>query len=251
MEMMSQQKTKPVLRKPHYVVTTQKCQKCSLRTAQIYNPVTQEFRCIQCYEGPAPLELCLNCGMRELQKLYMNKKDYNVEHSSKLIQDSIDCYWPKIAVECNWDVESLVILHLAREVKKEMPVFTVLTPFTPQETLKFKDAVIKEWGLKVKEYFTGLKVPWSLHLIKPDLCCKILKETPLTLATGNFECSLTSKTNYAEKPSLVEINPVAKWGASAIWRYTAAHQIPVNPLYSKGFHTVDCLPCSVREVKYI
>jgi len=189
--------------------------------------------------------------MREIRKLCGTYKDYNIEQALKLIRDSVVCYGPKIAVECNWDTESLVILHLARKVKSDISIFTVLTPFLAPETLNFKDKIIKEWALKVKEYFTGQKVPWSLHVTNPKLCCEILKELPLNLAVKDLECCITTRANYTEKLQLVEVNPVSGWGESAVWQYAATHKIPVNPLYSKGFRTIDCLPCSFREVKYV
>jgi len=251
---MSKTKQKHV-RKPHYVVTTVKCQKCKEKTAQIYNPITREFLCVQCYEGPTPLELCGPCGMRELRKLYKNQADPKVKHSLQLIREAVDRYWPKIAVACSWGKDSMVILHLALQVKPDIPIFTVLTPFKPPETLKYKDRIIKEWKLKVKEYMTAEKVPWSLHLTAPDKCCQILKVLPTKAAVKDLDCWITglrntegrTRVNYKEiekKGNLVKINPILVWTEADIWRYLSTRDIPVNPLYAKGFRSLGCLPCS-------
>lgn len=253
MEVMSKKKPKRV-HKPHYVVTTVKCQKCKKKTAQTYNPITKEFLCIQCYKGPKLLELCLSCGMRELQKLYKNHVDSKVEHSLKLIREAVKRF-PKIAVACSWGKDSMVILHLARQIKPDIPIFTIMTPYKPKETWKFKDKIIKEWRLIVKEYITADKVPWSLHLTHPDLCCNILKVMPTKLAVKDLDCWITGLRNtegrtrkdYEEvemKGNLVKLNPILVWTEADVWRYTAVHQIPVNPLYAKGFRSLGCLPCS-------
>ena len=242
-------------RKPHYIGTLLPCQKCKEQTAQIYNPKTRQMLCLQCYEGPKPLELCLPCGMRELRKEYKKYEDPMIQHSLCLIKDAVQKYWPKIAVACSWGKDSMAILHLALQVRRDFPIFTVLTPFKPKQTLKFKDRMIKEWKLKVTEYFSGTKVPWSLHLTDPDLCCTLLKVIPTKMAVKDLDCWITGLRNtegptrkdYQEiekKGSLTKINPILNWSEETVWRYLAAYKIPVNPLYKKGFRSLGCLPCS-------
>ena len=79
---------------------------------------------------------------------YVSRK---IEHSKGIIRNAVEAY-KRIAVACSFGKDSMVLVHLARQVKPDIKVFTVMTPFKPKETLKYKDRMIKRWNLNIKEY---------------------------------------------------------------------------------------------------
>lgn len=192
--------------------------------------------------------------MLKLERKYKNVVCPKVQHSLELIRAAVEAY-PKIAVACSFGKDSMVVLHLALEVRRDISVFTVMTPFKPKATLKFKDEIVKLWNLNIKEYRSKEHVPWGLHLTDPDECCRILKVEPTKEAVKNLDCWITglrntegrTRGNYQEtekKGSLVKLNPILTWTEAEVWSYLATRQIPVNPLYAKGFRSLGCLPCS-------
>jgi phosphoadenylyl-sulfate reductase (thioredoxin) len=41
-----------------------------------------------------------------------------------------------------------------------------------------------------------------------------------------------------------KISPLAEWSAADVTAYAAEHHVPQHPLYSKGYTSIGCAPCS-------
>ena len=180
--------------------------------------------------------------------------DEKVERALSSIKMALARY-KRVAVACSFGKDSMVILHLARRINPNVPVFTVMTKFKPRETFEFKDRMIKEWNLNIKEYMGNEDVPFELHLADPDECCRILKVEPTKEATKNLDAWIAGLRNtegrtrkdYKEievKGGLVKFNPILTWTEADIWRYTAVHGIPMHPWYALGYRSLGCACCS-------
>jgi len=49
-----------------------------------------------------------------------------VEHAKQLIEDAVRNY-PRIAVASSFGKDSMVTVHLAREVEPDIPIFSIMT----------------------------------------------------------------------------------------------------------------------------
>jgi phosphoadenosine phosphosulfate reductase len=177
-----------------------------------------------------------------------------IEYSKNLIKEAVEKY-PRIAVAVSWGKDSMVILHLARQIKPDIAVFTVVTPFKPKETLEFKDRIIKEWNLNIKEYQSKAKIIPGLWETNPDECCHIFKVEPTKEAVKDLDAWIAglrksegrTRVDYKEiekRGNLVKINPILEWSELDIWRYSALYGVPQNPLYKRGFRSLGCAPCT-------
>ena len=177
-----------------------------------------------------------------------------IEHSKKIIEDSLKKY-KRIAVACSFGKDSIVVLHLALQIKPDIPVFTVLTPFKPKETFEYKDKMTKLWNLNIKVYMSKKKVPYGFWKTNPDECCRILKVEPTKEAVKNLDAWISglrstegrTRKDYKEIEkigNLVKINPILNWTELDVWRYIAINQIPVHPWYKKGYRSLGCEPCT-------
>jgi phosphoadenosine phosphosulfate reductase len=177
-----------------------------------------------------------------------------VEHSKKIIEDAVNSYG-KITLAVSWGKDSIVILHLARQIKADIDLFTVLTPFKPKETFEFKDEVINLWDLNMRVFQSEEKVDPDLHKTDPDKCCEILKVIPVKQALEGYDAWITGLRNtegrtrkdylevekYAE---IIKINPILAWTEADIWKYTAVNKLPVHPWYGRGYRSLGCECCS-------
>jgi len=179
-----------------------------------------------------------------------------IKIAKKLIKEAVEKY-PKIAVACSFGKDSMVLVHLCQQVKKDIPIITVITPFWFKETLEYKDKMVKKYKMNIKEY--GRKPgPVGLWKTDPNACCQYYKVEPMKEAVKDLDAwiaglrksegSTREKLQYIEKRgNIIKINPILDFTELDIWRYLAVNHIPSNPLYKKGYRSIGCQPCSQKE----
>ncbi len=59
-----------------------------------------------------------------------------IEHAKELIKETIRTY-PRVAVACSFGKDSMVTVHIARQVEPDIKVFAVMTQFKPRETFEY------------------------------------------------------------------------------------------------------------------
>jgi len=201
--------------------------------------------------------------MLEIGKgVVMNTILQKVRFSKKIIEDSIKKY-PKIEVATSFGKDSMVVLHLTLSVHPKIGIFTVMTQFKPPETIQYKDRIIREWDLDIKEYRSSERVPDTFPRLDPEECCRLLKVEPTRRAIQNLDAWMTGLRkaegrirgcyNHEEERFLLvdgqerkiaKINPILDWTETDVWKYLALHQIPVHPWYALGYRSLGCSPCT-------
>ncbi len=176
-----------------------------------------------------------------------------IEHSKSLIAKSLNKF--KTIVAVSWGKDSIVTLHLALQVDKNISCFTVLTYFKPKETFEYMEKMKKEWNLNLKVYKSDERVSDNLPYTNPDECCRILKVEPTLRAIKDYDCWITGLRNtegrtridYEEVEvyeDIVKLNPILKWTEREVWQYLATNNIPVHPWYARGYRSLGCAPCT-------
>ena len=193
--------------------------------------------------------------------------DKKINQSLEIISEAIKKY-PKIAVACSFGKDSIVTVHLCRRIKPDIQIFTIMTPFKFKETFAYKDYITALWQLNIKDY--GWKdiapdTPVNFYRKDPDKCCDIYKVEPTKWAIkelkldawitglrqtegGEMREKFTKEVEFKED-GLVKINPILHWTEADIWRYHAINSIPVHPLYSQGYRSLGCQPCSLPNTE--
>jgi len=180
-----------------------------------------------------------------------------VERSLALIRDAYAAHGEGLVVANSLGKDSSVVWHLAKRVDPAIRGFIVTTRFKPKETIEFmKQEVARHPELEVFSYDGPL--PERLYERDPDRCCDILKVGPTRRAIEEMgaTCWVTglrctegrTRTDFAEREErdegLVKLNPILILREREVWQYLALHQVPVNPLYAKGYRSLGCAPCS-------
>ena len=139
----------------------------------------------------------------------MKKK---IKHSKEVISKAVDDFGDQVAVGCSWGKDSMVVLDLALQVKKDIPIFSVLTIYKPEETFAFVADACKRYNISPKIYMVADSVPGALadngidvkllpveefkknaeriksetgrdiYYEDPNLCCQLLKVVPIRYA---------------------------------------------------------------------
>ena len=139
-----------------------------------------------------------------------------IEHAKKLIEEAVRNY-PRIAVACSFGKDSMVTVHLAREVDPDIKIFSIMTKYKPKETLEYLRLMNKKMNLGVTVYMVADRVPEALqdgslevillpteefnkkasqietetgkaiYEIDPDECCRLLKVEPTKVAVSDLD----------------------------------------------------------------
>ncbi len=177
---------------------------------------------------------------------------------------AINDYDGNIVLASSLGVDSAVMLHLASEIDKSLPIIFLDTGKHFRETLHYRDMLISDLGLTgfrnitpddaamLSEDPDGL-----LHQSDPDTCCDLRKVRPLSGAIDGFTARITGRKRYqtperADMPMLelggrqAKINPLAYWSAKDVTAYMRKHDLPPHPMLALGFQSIGCQPCTTR-----
>jgi phosphoadenosine phosphosulfate reductase len=180
-----------------------------------------------------------------------------VERALALISAAYEEYGDQLVVANSLGKDSVAVWHLAKRVEPKIRGFIVTTRYKPPETVKFMNEQVARYP-ELKVFRNDAQIPDELYLTQPDRCCDILKVEPTRCAIEemNVSCWVTglrctegrTRTDFKEieqrDPGLVKLNPILIWYEREIWQYLALNQVPVNPLYAKGYRSLGCAPCT-------
>jgi phosphoadenosine phosphosulfate reductase len=177
-------------------------------------------------------------------------------------QDVIADTLARAAAPCmtsSFQAEDMVVVHMLREVRPDIPILFLETFHHFAATLTFRDEVAARWNLNL----INLKAPEpeiGLWRTSTDACCAKHKVGPLFAALAGYDVWYTG-LRRAQSPSraklqeiepfhlqtgetLTKVSPLAQWSTKDVWAYAKAHDIPLLPLYDLGYVSIGCEPCT-------
>jgi len=189
-------------------------------------------------------------------------ENLNKELESKEILKWAISTFPKICIAASFGKDSVVVLHLLKEIKPDIDVIYIDTGYEFPETIAFVEKLKKEWNLNLKVYRPAMsveeqeKIYGKLYFRDPDKCCGFRKVEPMGRALQNYDAWITGlrmdETEFRKNIKIVEsqngitkINPIARWCEADVWDYINRNRIPYNPLYDKGYRSLGCKPCTL------
>ena len=180
-----------------------------------------------------------------------------VDRSLSLIKDAYDQYGDSLVIANSLGKDSMVVWDLAKRVDRRIKGFIVTTRFKPPETKQYmRDLVAIFPEINIYEYDDP--IPDKLYESDPDECCFFLKVLPTRRAIEdmNAKCWVTglrctegrTRTDFEEieerDEGLLKLNPVLIWHEREIWQYLALRKVTINPLYTQGYRSLGCAPCT-------
>ncbi len=173
-----------------------------------------------------------------------------VDDARTQIKEGISKY-PKIILGGSFGKDSMVLLHLALGIYPNIPVFSILSNTEFPETYSFIREMVIRYHLNYTEY--------RYEQVEGEKCCGRPKVEKTILALQNYDAWISgvrstegiTRANFQpveEKAGLIKINPILFFTEVDVWRYTALYQVPVNPMYAKGYRSLSCSRCSSKEV---
>jgi phosphoadenosine phosphosulfate reductase len=162
-------------------------------------------------------------------------------------------------ITSSFQAECVVLTHLVREVRPDIPVLFLDTFHHFPQTLAYRDEMIARYGLTVIN-LRAAEPKVGLWQESTDACCKRHKVEPLFSALEHYDTWFTAlrRDQSASRANLQqmepfrlssgkEINrvaPIAAWHARDVWKFAKDHDIPLLPLYELGYTSIGCEPCT-------
>jgi phosphoadenosine phosphosulfate reductase len=162
-------------------------------------------------------------------------------------------------ITCSFQAEDVVVLHMLRAIKPDIPVLFLDTVHHFAETYKYRDELTERWGLNLVNLRAAEPSP-GLWQTSTESCCGRHKVEPLFSALEGYDVWFTglrreqspSRANLSHlEPFLLpsgrtirKVSPVATWTTRDVWMYAREHDIPLLPLYERGFTSIGCEPCT-------
>lgn len=178
--------------------------------------------------------------------------------------------YDRIMMTSAFGLSGMVLIHILKEMGREVPIVFVDTGFMFNETLALRRQVAV-MGIEVVTFMPqAYPVPCDVVRMgrceHPDknriaACCEarkiepmrralaLLKPGAILTARGRFQAVTRQGLPFFEcHRSPPRINPMVMWSQEQIEQYVEDHDVPHNSLHNDGYYSVGCWPCT-RSVK--
>ncbi len=171
---------------------------------------------------------------------------------------------PELALVSSFGAESVVLLHLAAMVKRDVPVIFIDTEMLFTETLVYQQEVAERLRLNNLQIVRAQNAAHDdpdgkLHLRDTDACCALRKTAPLQAALKPYSGWVTGRKRYqsGQRAQLdffevetgigrIKVNPLARWSPDDIQEYMVENRLPRHPLVAQGYPSIGCAPCTSK-----
>jgi len=183
-------------------------------------------------------------------------------HPREVLMAAVEHSGGKLALVSSFGAESAVLLHLAAQVKPDLPILFLDTGHLFGQTLDYRKNLAAHLGLTdvrdLRPHYQDLATAdpdAKLWQRDTDACCHVRKVQPLDRALGEFEAWITGRKRFHGGDRLrlrvvefsdgkLKFNPLANWAKGDLDAYAAEHELPAHPLVSAGFPSIGCWPCT-------
>jgi phosphoadenosine phosphosulfate reductase len=171
-----------------------------------------------------------------------------------------------MCLTCSFQAEDVLLLKLALKLRPQLPTLFLDTGYHFAETYAYRDRIAREWNVKLVNLLPLQTVAEQeaeqglLYQTSPDRCCAARKVEPLFRAVANYKVWITglrreqAKTRAGLEESalftlpggqqVLKLSPLAHFTTADVWHACEQLEIPLLPLYARGYSSIGCEPCT-------
>lgn len=168
----------------------------------------------------------------------------------------------RVALVSSFGAESVVLLHMAAVIDRNMPVLFIDTELLFTDTLVYQTELTERLGLTNLRILRAADLSrqdpaGDLHRRDPTACCALRKTAPLAAALRGFDGWITGRKRFqsGSRSTLdffepdpagnrIKINPLAHWARADVATYMDENRLPRHPLVARGYPSIGCMPCT-------
>ena len=191
---------------------------------------------------------------------------------AEILKWAADTFGPRLAVQSSMQKSAGMLMHLISRIAPATEVVFIDTGVHFPETLALRDEFIRRYGVNIRTYaparsFDEQRADFGreLHLFDGDTdppgyqkCCELRKEVPYIAAVrGRFDAvvgglmrgeggarSDVRVVSWDPRIEAFKVYPLAFVSEAEVDAYHAANDLPVHPLYAKGYASIGCSVCT-------
>jgi len=186
--------------------------------------------------------------------------------ATELVGWAVKTHGTQFGISNSFQKEDMVLVDLASRAGGPFRIFTLDTGRLHEETYQMIETVRERYGVRVEPTFPDREeVERMVAERGPNLfygsvearklCCEVRKVRPLERKLVEFRAWATGLRReqtqaragirkVEEVAGRIKLNPLADWTLAEVEEYTRVHQVPVHPLYGRGFPSIGCAPCT-------
>jgi phosphoadenosine phosphosulfate reductase len=185
------------------------------------------------------------------------------ETPEERLRFAVETFGRNLLFTSSFGAGSGVLLHLWSQVARDLPVVFIDTGFLFEETLAYRDRLVKDFGLKLEvvrpsharaEFLASHGD--DIMKREPDFCCGQNKVAPLAplLATAAAWVSGLRRDQSGTRSATpilmsteggpVKVHPLATMTAAEVNDYMITHAIVGHPLRARRYLSIGCTPCT-------
>jgi phosphoadenosine phosphosulfate reductase len=185
-----------------------------------------------------------------------------VTKSREILQEALRRFPNRIALAWTGGKDSTTAIHLLREIyggKVPIPILNIDTSVKFPEIYEFRNRLAQEWQMNLlvernEEAIAAIKIAEN-----KEECCLRLKVEVISgaitkygweaLITGlrwdeHAERGEETYFSHRETPPHFRVHPILHFTELDIWQYIKDNQVPYCSLYSQGYRSLGCAPCT-------
>jgi phosphoadenosine phosphosulfate reductase len=175
-----------------------------------------------------------------------------------------------VSITCSFQAEGVLLTRLAIDIDPNIPILFIDTGYHFRETYEYRDRLAREWGFNLINLLPEKTVAEQeaehglLYNSSPDLCCKMRKVEPLFKAMADYRVWISglrrdqarSRADLEPRSmfslpggnQILKLAPLTDWSTRDVY-YACEHlDIPLHPLYERGFTSIGCEPCTTLPI---
>lgn len=183
----------------------------------------------------------------------------------EVLGSALEEFRGRIALVSSFGAESVVLLHLAAQIDRHLPILFLDTEMLFPATVAYQQEVARHLGLTgVRRILPDRAALFAedpegdLHRRDPDLCCALRKSAPLERALQPFGAWITGRKRHqtpdraalglfeTDAAGRIKVNPLAGWSPAQIAMHLDRHDLPRHPMVRDGYPSIGCMPCTSR-----
>lgn len=180
-----------------------------------------------------------------------------------ILEWAVETYGDGLALSASFGgPEGMVLLDMLSRLTDKVMVLTIDTGFLFEETIEFREEVMRRYRLPVEVLKPALTIEEQverygerMRTCVPELCCRVRKIQPLEKAMEYYDAWMTGirreqtphrastpAVSWDRRFGVAKIAPLAFVKEEWVDEYVVEQGVPVNPLLEKGYKSIGCEP---------